>query len=224
MRTASVIFLSYCLGYLQGFITPYSKLYGKIIFTSERFDENRSWGLKMTQEVENNQPKGNVETVEPAKDEPPYKGSLSPTGLKFMQCSACKTSYVLKEEEMVGKKGAKVRCGVCSKEWFQTFDRLLETDEITRLAPMTDEQKAHTERIIRDQNMPRYPRIDKIGIFIGNVPYSFSDEEFASLFAEYGLTNAVLVKDPEGASKGYGFLEVKFLFPQDIRSLLFFDI
>ena len=50
--------------------------------------------------------------------------------------------------------------------------------------------------------------MDKIAIFVGNLPYTFVESDIYDLFAEYGVTSVSLVKDPEGQSKGFAFVEV----------------
>lgn len=49
-----------------------------------------------------------------------------------------------------------------------------------------------------------------INIYIGNLPYSVSDDELSDLFRQYGTINkATIVTDREtGRSKGFGFVEM----------------
>lgn len=77
-------------------------------------------------------------------------------------------------------------------------------------------------------------RLDKVGVFVGNLPYTFdevslthmnccrwhdfilltltseylSQKEITDLFGDYGLTGLSLVRDGDGQSKGFAFLEV----------------
>lgn len=50
--------------------------------------------------------------------------------------------------------------------------------------------------------------MDKIGIFIGNLPYTFDEKDIYDILAEYGVVSVSLVRDPEGQSKGFAFAEV----------------
>lgn len=45
-------------------------------------------------------------------------------------------------------------------------------------------------------------------LFVGNLPFSMSDNEFKELFAGYGeVSEAVIIKDRfSGRSKGFGFV------------------
>lgn len=45
-------------------------------------------------------------------------------------------------------------------------------------------------------------------IYVGNLPFSVSDEDLKALFSSYGeITEAVLIKDKfSGRSKGFGFV------------------
>lgn len=47
-------------------------------------------------------------------------------------------------------------------------------------------------------------------IFVGNLPFSYTDTDLAELFAEYGpVTEATLVADRfTGRPKGYGFVQM----------------
>jgi len=46
-------------------------------------------------------------------------------------------------------------------------------------------------------------------IFVGNLPWSLKDEDLKNLFAEKGeVTDASIISDKEGRSKGFGFVEM----------------
>lgn len=49
-----------------------------------------------------------------------------------------------------------------------------------------------------------------MNIYVGNLPYEFSEEELRQLFAEFGnVTSANVIKDKvTGNSKGFGFVEM----------------
>lgn len=127
----------------------------------------------------------------------------------YLMCSACKTAYLMTARDL-GPRGSRVQCSVCGKEWFQTVDRLLTLTELTTIEPMTQEKIDDVKRILADSNFPRHPRADKVGIFVGNLPYTYDEKQIEELFQEYGITNISLVKDPEGLSKGFAFLEVNY--------------
>ena len=48
-------------------------------------------------------------------------------------------------------------------------------------------------------------------LFVGNLPYSVSDEDLESAFAAHGtVTGAVVIRDREtGRSRGFGFVEME---------------
>ena len=48
-------------------------------------------------------------------------------------------------------------------------------------------------------------------LYIGNLPYSFKDEDLANVFASYGeVASSVVITDREtGRSKGFGFVELE---------------
>ena len=125
----------------------------------------------------------------------------------FCLCTVCKTAYLI-DAAKLGAKGSRVECSVCGKDWFQTPERLLKTGEQTFLSPLPQAKIREVKRILADSNVPKYPRVDKIGIFVGNLPYTFTEKELELLFAEYGLTNVVVVRDKEQQSKGFAFIEV----------------
>ena len=49
-----------------------------------------------------------------------------------------------------------------------------------------------------------------MNIYIGNLPYSTTEDDLRQLFAEYGsVTSANIIKDRDtGNSKGFGFVEM----------------
>lgn len=50
-----------------------------------------------------------------------------------------------------------------------------------------------------------------MNIYVGNLPYSTTDDELSVLFGEYGqVRNSVIVSDREtGRSRGFGFVELE---------------
>eukprot|EP00600_Ochromonadales_sp_CCMP1393_P014135 CAMPEP_0174996378 /NCGR_PEP_ID=MMETSP0005-20121125/357_1 /TAXON_ID=420556 /ORGANISM="Ochromonas sp., Strain CCMP1393" /LENGTH=206 /DNA_ID=CAMNT_0016250771 /DNA_START=195 /DNA_END=811 /DNA_ORIENTATION=+ len=142
---------------------------------------------------------------EEAKKEASTEVTYHPMGTKYVMCSQCKTAYLM-DEKTLGR-GSRVECTTCGKDWYQTPDRLMTTDKRQQLTVMPDNKIQEVKRILADKNFPRYPRVDKVGVFVGNLPYSFTEKELGELFGEYGLTNIALVKDAEQQSKGFAFLE-----------------
>lgn len=128
-------------------------------------------------------------------------------GVTFCVCGDCKTAYKLAESELKGK-GKRVRCGVCEKEWFQTMDRIVRVDKGNQLIPLSDSKLAEVKKIMAESNFPRFARNDRVEVFVGNFPYSFVEKDLYDLFAEYGVTSVSLARDPQQASKGFGFVEV----------------
>lgn len=133
--------------------------------------------------------------------------NYQPQGTSYCICSQCKTAYLI-DISILSSKGSRVQCNVCDKDWFQTPERLMRTDEYHVITKMNDDKVLQVKKIIAEKNFPKYPRVDKVGVFIGNLPYTYTEKEIGDLFGEYGLTNIALVKDAEQQSKGYGFLEV----------------
>ena len=133
--------------------------------------------------------------------------NMQPDGTSYIMCGACKTAYVVKEN-MFAKGGLRVVCSVCGKEWFQNNDRVQKTDNENQLTGMTTEKIGEVKRILADRNFPKYPRVDKVGVFIGNLPYTFEEKDIYDILAEYGVMQVSLVKDPQGQSKGFAFAEV----------------
>jgi len=133
-----------------------------------------------------------------------------PDGTAYITCGACKTAYVV-QDNMFKRGGARVKCSVCMKEWFQNGEKLQATDDENKLVSMSQTKVDEVKRIIADRNFPKYPRVDKIGVFIGNLPYTYDEKDIMNLIAEYGVTSVSLVKDPEGQSKGFAFAEVGYL-------------
>ena len=138
-------------------------------------------------------------------------------GTQYIMCSQCKSSYVY-DEEIFGTKGRKVKCGVCDKEWFQSGNRVLTTDKSNSLMGMTEEKVAEIRSSIEKRNWPRFPKTDRIGVFVGNLPYNYDEKEIGEIFAEYGITNISLVRDPAGLSKGFAFVETAN--PKDAEKMI----
>jgi hypothetical protein len=126
-----------------------------------------------------------------------------PDGTLYMMCSSCKAAYLVPGDGLK-KRSVKVRCQVCDKTWFQTSERLLKTDSTHHLQAMSDDKIASVRSSLGQQ----WVRTKGIGIFVGNLPYTYEEKEIGDIFGEYGLTGISLVRDGDGQSKGFAFLEV----------------
>ncbi len=45
-------------------------------------------------------------------------------------------------------------------------------------------------------------------VYVGNLPYSVTEQELQEYFADFGGTNAAIPRDNQGRSKGFGFVDV----------------
>ena len=49
-----------------------------------------------------------------------------------------------------------------------------------------------------------------MNIYVGNLPYGVRSSDLEELFAQYGtVVSAKVIADPDGRSKGFGFVEVE---------------
>jgi len=48
-------------------------------------------------------------------------------------------------------------------------------------------------------------------IYVGNLPYSFNDEDLGTMFADFGeVVSSIIITDRDsGRSKGFGFVEME---------------
>lgn len=106
--------------------------------------------------------------------------SFSPRVALILDYSSTSTSAYLITEEGLGKRSLRVRCFVCEKEWFQTTERLLKTDNQHHLQNMTDDKIAEVRRSQQaiTWQTRQSSRLDKVGVFVGNLPYTFDEVNF----------------------------------------------
>lgn len=97
------------------------------------------------------------------------------------------------------------------------FDgRAMNVELVTPQVPREDKGPARGRRGSRgrgarrsaNSNTDRPSTISKTVIYIGNLPFSASEEDLKTIFAGYNVTNANIVRRPNGTSKGYGFVYV----------------
>ncbi len=60
----------------------------------------------------------------------------------------------------------------------------------------------------QNNNKSENAEISKTVIYIGNLPYSATEEDLKAIFNGYNVTNAHIVRRANGTSKGYGFVYV----------------
>jgi predicted Zn finger-like uncharacterized protein len=121
-------------------------------------------------------------------------------------CGNCKTAFRIDEFSI--DDGLKVKCGVCRREWFQTKDNVLKTDDLHQLLPVKEVSVDEAGPVVAGDLGAPTAFAERIGIFVGNLPRSFTEQQIGELFAEYGVTNVVLVKDEQQLSKGFAFVDV----------------
>ena len=60
---------------------------------------------------------------------------------------------------------------------------------------MTETKVVELKAAINAQQWPKNPKVDKIGVFIGNLPYTYTEKELGEIFAEYGVTGMLLITE-----------------------------
>lgn len=109
------------------------------------------------------------------------------------------------------------RCSICGNEWHQTPARLHKLFSDFELEPYDEQKKAHyanrqkeplsSQRF--DNNRGTRTAGSANSVFVANLPYKATEEEVAVLFqavAEH--PQVTIVKDNEGRSRGYGFVDL----------------
>ena len=97
-----------------------------------------------------------------------------------------------------------------NRQVFQKRDRL----ERVRNNINRNFNKGNIQRFRRFNNIRRRVNIPNRSIYIGNLPYQINDDVLFRLFrAEGNIVSSRVVKDFEGKSKGFGFVE--FQNPRD---------
>ena len=97
-----------------------------------------------------------------------------------------------------------------NRQVFQKRDRL----ERVRNNTNRNFNKGNIQRFRRFNNIRRSVNIPNRSIYIGNLPYQINDDVLFRLFrAEGNIVSSRVVKDFEGKSKGFGFVE--FQNPRD---------
>ena len=131
----------------------------------------RLQSLKLSESAEK------TSAVSPPVLKPAASSTVGSEERSYIVCAACKTAYVLNNFAAI--RGCKVKCCVCEKEWFQSSERILRTDNLNRLEDMSEKKIAEVKKIIGENNWPRNPRVDKVDIFVGNLPYDYEEKELS---------------------------------------------
>lgn len=128
--------------------------------------------------------------------------------LQFIKCRYCHASYLY--PSYTYQPGTTARCSCCLSTFRLGSTHIVFNESREAFTPIT-ETMVYDLRELRAS--PGYElstfRRPRITLFVGGLPLSYTDKEFADLFAEYGLMSANVVKDRmTGVSKGFGFVEV----------------
>lgn len=59
----------------------------------------------------------------------------------------------------------------------------------------------------RDSQTTKPPKATENVLYVSNLPYSFEDDDLANLFEGLSISSSVVIKNKDGSSKGFGFVE-----------------
>jgi len=139
-----------------------------------------------------------------------------PGDTEITQCGKCRASYVI-TPEMLGEEGRRVKCAVCGNAWFQSPGRLFTAREGTSFKAYDVEayQERAPPRQRRElpsqddvQGKTRHHRRGAITLFVGNLPFSYTEDDLRSLMETHGpIASISIIVDAEtGRARGYGFV------------------
>lgn len=131
----------------------------------------------------------------------------------YISCSSCRCIYVFQNakelNQAVGSRGARVKCAVCDKIWFQSMEKVSKFDTYLSYLPVSREKSNDLKKLLADNNWIRAPKGEKVDLFVGNLPYAYDENDISDLFAEYGVVSVTMVRDADRQSKGFAFVEVR---------------
>ncbi len=164
---------------------------------TERHFHNRFLNIKSTQ-IEDKPYKRVTKTNNPNNDILQVKPEIPKDG--YFTCSRCKTSYSAANVSF-GPTGLRVQCCVCKKIWFQALEKL---STLGTHAVLTN----ITYNINENGKMVTHNRFRKVPIYVGNLPYNYSESQVIDLFSDYGVVSVSMAKDKDGTFKGFSFVDV----------------
>ena len=115
-------------------------------------------------------------------------------------------------EAGLGKRSLRVKCFVCEKEWFQTTERLLKTNNQHHLQIMNEDKIAEVRRTQQAMNWQsrQTGRIDKVGVFVGNLPYTFDEVNILLVHFVQAYLLEMMLKRFETDNRAYPFHSLFF--------------
>eukprot|EP00282_Hemiselmis_andersenii_P041776 CAMPEP_0172067922 /NCGR_PEP_ID=MMETSP1043-20130122/11944_1 /TAXON_ID=464988 /ORGANISM="Hemiselmis andersenii, Strain CCMP441" /LENGTH=258 /DNA_ID=CAMNT_0012728163 /DNA_START=41 /DNA_END=814 /DNA_ORIENTATION=+ len=125
---------------------------------------------------------------------------------KYATCGTCKASYILDLEELGA--GRKVKCAVCDHTWFQSAARLQTVRSSDKVQPFPVEEFKERQKALGNV-VTRHDRKGAVTLFVGNMPFSITEDKLKGVFEEYGEVASIsIICDPAtGRPKGYGFVD-----------------
>ncbi|PXF48064.1 putative RNA-binding protein RbpE [Gracilariopsis chorda] len=155
---------------------------------------------------------------DPRRFESPPRFTPDPNAVYYTKCAKCSAAYEL--DPLVLGNGRRVACSVCSNEWFQKPDRLFKMRETEQFSEYPMDRKAELlernqqnrarggrRRDTRDRR-PTYTKT--FSVFIGNLPYSVTEQELTELISSVVKPKRIsIVTDQDGNSKGFAFADVQ---------------
>eukprot|EP00638_Chattonella_subsalsa_P004175 CAMPEP_0117758414 /NCGR_PEP_ID=MMETSP0947-20121206/15364_1 /TAXON_ID=44440 /ORGANISM="Chattonella subsalsa, Strain CCMP2191" /LENGTH=255 /DNA_ID=CAMNT_0005578597 /DNA_START=75 /DNA_END=843 /DNA_ORIENTATION=+ len=130
----------------------------------------------------------------------------------YCKCSKCTAIYPISAAQL-GEKGRKVRCAVCAHEWFQATEKLQELWEGYDYEDFPEEEVKNIQERIKSGDFEKQTRQKKgeFTVFLGNLPFTFMEEEIKGLLESEGIEGVVSISvatDGMNRSRGFGFIEM----------------
>ena len=131
----------------------------------------------------------------------------------YCTCVSCKCAYWVTADQLGPTGRTKVLCKLCKSSWFQSVDKLMDVGDEHLLVPLPDDRIEQVRRCVVDKKVFRYWPKDKVSLFVGNLPMEYTEKELGELIAEYGIFQLQVIKDREGSSRGFAFVDVSPFLP-----------
>jgi len=124
----------------------------------------------------------------------------------FVKCGKCHAFFALSPDDFGGAgKGCRVECSVCPHSWYQLRDKIFRVKDGFEMIDLPQYAVDRVKTNIEGGRAPDF--MGETKLYVSNLPYDVTEDNLIEVFAKVGqIGDVILVKDPNGRSRGFGFV------------------
>lgn len=142
----------------------------------------------------------------PAENNQAKYGKDLPLPQTYVRCGSCQSLFAITPDDIGGRGGCKLECGLCGHSWYQSRDKLFDVKDGFEFMELPETDLARVKSNIEAGRRPNFMGNSKL--YVGNLDFKCTEEDLLALFSEKAgeVGEINIVRDNTGRSRGFAFI------------------